>query len=108
MLGATAQGVNEAAESSLQRKPTPGSSEASAKGTVRWLISAGGPELMAVSGATVSTVQMRTAGVGSTLAAWSTERTSKRCGPSWSGPMVTALVQGAYTPASASCPHSKA
>ena len=40
------------------------------------LVSAGGFELIAVLGAVVSTVQLKLAGVGSVLPAWSIARTS--------------------------------
>ena len=46
------------------------------------LVSAGGPESIAVVGAVVSTVQVELAGVASMFPAWSIARTSKLWEPS--------------------------
>src|SRR5437868_14660668 len=107
-VGVPEQAENTSAESSLHSMTAPGSLEEIWKVAARRLSSGGGPASKKVSGGTVSSVQLRTDGEGSTLPARSTARTSKRCGPSGSGPMLTELAQPANgAPASASSRHSK-
>ena len=57
-------------------------------------VAAGGPLTIVVSGGVPSTVHVRDAGVGSTLPAASTARTSKVCEPSARPVKVTGSVHG--------------
>ena len=92
--------------SSRQRKLTPGSpSEKLKEASVEPLGSGGAESIEGVGGATVSTVQLRVAGVGSALPAASRARTRNVCAPSARPEYVFGLVQAAKPPPSSS--HSK-
>ena len=64
-----------------------------------------GPLVMVVSGSSVSTVKLFSAGVGSVLPAWSVAWTAKVCGPSANGPVLAGLEQEVNT--APSTEHSK-
>ena len=73
----------------------PGSEAANSKLAVLCEVGVAGPLTTSVSGGAVSTVQVYSAGVGSTLPAASTARTISMCSPSTRPVNVTGLVQGA-------------
>lgn len=60
-----------------------------------------GPDVMVVFGALVSTVTVRTPGVGSTNPPSEIACTARVCLPSLNGPKVRGLVQAAHAPPSA-------
>ena len=70
------------------------------------LVAPVGPRVIVVSGAAVSTVNVRVAGVASTLPAASVARTENVYVPSASGPSVRGEVQLAYVPVAAPGPSS--
>ncbi len=79
------QGLN-GPPSTRHSKVAPSSSVPRPNDGARSLVVGGGPERIVVSGASVSTVKVRVAGVGSALPAGSIARTSKVCSPSARSP----------------------
>ena len=86
--------------SMLQVNVAAGSLDANAKAGRRSSVVSPGPALIVVSGAVVSTVKLRIAGVASVFVAGSVARTLKRCAPSLSIALANGVVHGVYAPSS--------
>src|SRR5581483_5307400 len=82
-------------ESTRHSKLDPDSEEENAKVGVASLVVPAGPESIVVSGAVVSTVNVRESGVESVLPAWSVARTKIVCEPSFSCAVVCGEPQAA-------------
>jgi hypothetical protein len=87
------QAAVNAAPSSAHSKLEPVSLAENSKLALVLVVVGGGPKLMVVCGAVVSTVHVKVAGVGSAFPARSTARTSKVCAPWLSPETIRGLEQ---------------